>query len=684
MKIYRHKFQVMAAIIFTIIFSLSFSSLALGRTLIEHIEIVNVDYKQFPEISLNVNLLDGENRPITQLQPNSLVLAEDNINMPFTFQSTTRGLRVVLVIDEGNGLNNTGNSAATQIEEMKYVAKTFLTNMQNTDSIEVIIVRGEDAETTLVFTGNRDEIIEHINNWSLSKANAYSYGLIGASQAIDDLKKTYTSTEPRLVLFLSPGVQVNKQGYLYSDITEKAKSSAIPFYSVVFRDDSDVIKSISKATGGAYARYTSIGDLDSFFTTINSLRQQYIITYKTASRSVSERNVSLTTDPNSALASKDSISFNIDPQPQPPLISSVIVNNGDPIRRIENQKTTDMLNVLPTETQVIASIVWPDYPARKITENKLIVNGIEFTNGVIDEAGNLSYVWDLRSFTLPGTSTIQLQIAIKDELGFETIETKSVAIEVVVSEPGNPVCDTLGKIPKIGDSVSKTCYQMGIGPSQVLNTVLAIAALVLAILLWVNRKAVGNVGQQAGVAVTRMVERITQRHGSTKAKARLDIIAGGNEGQRTQFDVNGETPIGRDREYAELIFDNPTISRSHCKIHLDKSTGYWSIEDCDSANGTFLNDKKLEPFEQIDLKDGDTIELSPIERGGIKLRFTILSEHIEEKPQPQKPAHNDLEKTNEEDDVRLTFPVNRGRQTQRANERSPKKDNEVDPSNPEF
>jgi len=362
------------------------------------------------------------------------------------------------------------------------------------------------------------------------------------------------------------------------------------------------------------------------------------------------------------------------------------VNNGDPIRRIPTQNITDMENIPPTETKVVASIVWADgYPPRKLVDNKLVINGEEFHTDIVDAMGNLVYNWDLRGFTTPGTTTVQLQIAVKDELGFETIETKSIVVEVVSSASGNPICDSLGKIPNVGGSLARTCYKLGIGPSQLLNTILAIVSLVLVILLWVNRKTVGKIGHQAANIVTSVVDRITQRHSATRARARLELIAGGKADQRTQFDLHGETPIGRDIEHAELIFDSPTISRSHCIIHLDKATGKWFIEDRDSANGTFLNGNRLEPFVETDLNDNDILELSLVERGGLKFRFVVLDDNPEApSSRSQRDEDATMEDIDEGQDVRVTHQVKRDHQGQRSEPNRPSKNNRLDPSNPEF
>lgn len=95
--------------------------------------------------------------------------------------------------------------------------------------------------------------------------------------------------------------------------------------------------------------------------------------------------------------------------------------------------------------------------------------------------------------------------------------------------------------------------------------------------------------------------------------------------ERYPIHLYGTTRIGRDRQFVDVILDrdntNSPISRLHCTIELEEG-GYW-IRDEDSANGTFVNGKKLNPLEPIPLRNGDEIELGRMERGGHSFYFRI-------------------------------------------------------------
>ena len=93
-----------------------------------------------------------------------------------------------------------------------------------------------------------------------------------------------------------------------------------------------------------------------------------------------------------------------------------------------------------------------------------------------------------------------------------------------------------------------------------------------------------------------------------------------------KIDIYGTTPIGRSKKYADLVFhageENSPVSNLHCTI-LDEEDMFY-IRDEQSTWGTFLNHNKLSPLEKYQLHDGDEIDLAPVERGGVKLKFTKL------------------------------------------------------------
>jgi pSer/pThr/pTyr-binding forkhead associated (FHA) protein len=61
--------------------------------------------------------------------------------------------------------------------------------------------------------------------------------------------------------------------------------------------------------------------------------------------------------------------------------------------------------------------------------------------------------------------------------------------------------------------------------------------------------------------------------------------------------------IGRSEEN-DIEIDHPSISRTHCRLHLDGST--WKVMDAESRNGVRVNG---EPYAAIGLRHGDVLEI---------------------------------------------------------------------------
>ncbi len=68
--------------------------------------------------------------------------------------------------------------------------------------------------------------------------------------------------------------------------------------------------------------------------------------------------------------------------------------------------------------------------------------------------------------------------------------------------------------------------------------------------------------------------------------------------------------FGRD-ETADIMVDNPNISREHFKI--SESEGKYYIKDLKSSNGTLLNDKELSTGKKYPIQSGDVIYILDIE-----------------------------------------------------------------------
>ena len=82
-----------------------------------------------------------------------------------------------------------------------------------------------------------------------------------------------------------------------------------------------------------------------------------------------------------------------------------------------------------------------------------------------------------------------------------------------------------------------------------------------------------------------------------------------------------ELVLGRDPVHSPVAsafsrFDN--VSRRHATLGIDNRGQPW-IRDERSTNGTFVNDRRLQPGEQTSLRDGDSVRLAADARGQVRV-----------------------------------------------------------------
>ena len=81
-------------------------------------------------------------------------------------------------------------------------------------------------------------------------------------------------------------------------------------------------------------------------------------------------------------------------------------------------------------------------------------------------------------------------------------------------------------------------------------------------------------------------------------------------GEEVQISQN-EFTLGRAGGNADIKLTNSkTVGRLHARIRADEESGKLFVCDEDSANGTFVNGKRLDKGEEAELRNGDELKLS--------------------------------------------------------------------------
>jgi hypothetical protein len=333
---------------------------------------------------------------------------------------------------------------------------------------------------------------------------------------------------------------------------------------------------------------------------------------------------------------------------EPPRVLITSPLDGTLIERRALIYVEDPAGVEPTNETIVADVTFPDGHDRGLVTAELLANN-QVINVIRSPGIRFQIPWDLRDVRALGTSEYALQVRIIDELGLETISpaiTTSVSLIIPLPESEAEPEPTEQVAPvapaaspeEIDEAVSAavaealTCQSSAlvcaIEPfSSYFTIIFGLLSVVLGVMLWRNRGQVSVGVQNVARSATSLIERITRRSAPAQARAYLTVLDGDHNSGRT-LDLYGDTPIGRSRQFAEILFqqndENPIVSRLHGTI-IDMED-HFVIQDEGSTHGTYLNNKALDPLNKVRLQDGDKIEVGQLERGGIQLQFHVVQQ----------------------------------------------------------
>ncbi len=586
------------------------------------LQIVKVDTSAFPEIRVQVLLLDPNGATAATPSNQNLTLSENSRSVDFTVGQKELGAEIGFILDAGMGLYSGGASGATHLQEMKDAIQELTQDPLLLTGKDVFYVVAQEprGSTTLVTPDTpATQIPTLLGQYNPQITYQYAYLLGGVNSMLDGFaKENSTGIGRGQAIVVFSGSMLVDQKYPLKTIADKAKAMGVAVHTVLVRSSlgqQETLQSLADQTGGQFYYLdaegpSSLADLKS---RLLGIRNQFILTYRSPNAESGTRVVSIALaygqDEKPAL-----MQYTIDVKPPVAVILSPGNDQSvspEKYTPTENSKATPVTGIVVT-----GSVSWPDGHPRNIKQATLLVNGNP--EATLDAPKNdLTFVWNPSKENSSGPVTLQIQI--EDELGLTGVSDQIVVR--INSGAAFSFCKAGSSLPLCNLSASTLLPYLSI-----------LIALVAVGLVVVFRKQVaGTAGEVAGAATDFIQEvgetlRFKNRPGSAKA-ALMDLD--GNTGTgRSSFDLFGTTSIGRSKQNADLVLqpgrpDSP-ISRLHCTI-LEEDVWFF-IRDDQSANGTYLNGVRMVPMDRYPLKEGDEIQLANPEKGGVRLRFTSQAE----------------------------------------------------------
>ncbi|MBP9589266.1 MAG: FHA domain-containing protein [Bacteroidales bacterium] len=535
--------------------------------------------------------------PLSGLKETDIKVYDNESLVDFNFQEKEVGVRVLIVIDAGLGIDARGATNKSRLEEIKEFINSFLSRTGVNDSVMVVSNENRQLKSIVDFGTSTSNIIEKLKSYN-PNPTMYSDGVAGINKAFY-LLQDVNDEKKEIILFLTPGLETSDDKYL-NNLTDLMKAEDAPIVStILFRGDEkpwDIgLKEVATIGNGNYLYYNNSSKdfLDPFFEHVYIWKNQYVIDYRIPELKNGTHVVSIV---NASNTIKTSASYRLNINFLPPKIQILSPLTG----AIFNQSGVEPI-------LIEAQISFPDGVDREIASVSLIANGSEVYSLKNPENYFVSIPWDSSTFKVAEETAITFTIEAVDSLG-----------KVSTSDPVIVTLKPVG-IGLIATTTSPTFL------SYLIQYGGFLLGLVAVILVFVFRKPLAVAGGTVVEKFGEAWESITKPRKVLTPKAYLEVVSG--QEPKSVYDIYETTPIGRSRRNADLIFqageENSPISRLHCTIINEDDVFY--IRDEDSQWGTFLNGQKLEPLTKYELSDNDEIAIAPPERGGIIFKFNLAS-----------------------------------------------------------
>lgn len=642
--------------------SVSFAQVSFGR-----LKITQIYTENFPEIKVQAIVRDekGEIPSLTDMTNLELFENQQKVT-PLNIEMVEGPIEVMFVLDLGPNLDRTGavtfrkegetTRQATRLEEIIDVTGAFLDAMRSGDSVGIITVGPfQRPQVNLLQSLTMDQDILKSKLASLATIPITSQQASQAVQALDEAltalqnSQLHQQNAIQAVVLVSDGNIHNFASPNYSAVLERARQLAIPIHTILVHEydvswSSGKLREIARETNGRFVFYQSNQDRQAIPQWADEQRSQVLFTYRSEIGQSGSRTVELRTK-REGIGRKSSVEkYDITILPPEVRIQDPL-DNATIHRTYSEGETVELAS--PKSTTVIANIRWPDGHQRIIQQAKLIITG-DSNQEVVSfypAGNNVRFTVDLTPFTKEEPAEILMWVEVTEELkdpvtGNPLVSVsprQKLSIDVI---PQTKTAENLQNIfPSNCEKLVGFPYVLCLGQryAWLISLSLSFIALLLVVIF---RTRIAGAAVQFGDSIRETVARIT-RPQKTEVGAYLQVLRGADDLPRDRIPLylNTVTPIGRDKRQAELIFDEhaeqSVVSRLHCEIISEG--GVYTIRDKGSTHGTYVNAKRLPELGNQQLQTGDQIEIGPAERGGILLRFELVTEE-----EPQMAFESDI------------------------------------------
>ncbi|WP_455387520.1 VWA domain-containing protein [Petrachloros mirabilis] len=555
------------------------------------------DSSQFPQNKIYVSVPTFPiGVPITPTLDNFLVQEDGSRVNPAALDTVRRGATIQILLDTRTDLSQKG---ATQrslwLEEREALLELsgsdrWLDKSGSRDLVSVIASRNDPARPNFPPASDYNLLNNFAYSDKIPPSDPLPFDQL-LRQGIDSINSVPSDGRRATMLIFSNGIPSTVDSGRLQDAADSVRNNNISVFVIYFGSSEKTaearnLKDTASRANWRYYWYTSLASIQSVYQQLIGFSKQYAITYRSkvstsgdhlvrvAVRRADQSQVDVFTDSH----------YNI--TLAPPQIAVVLSTPGGLVRKGDTWDTP-ISQTVPASMPISYTVTWPDSHPRTLDKFSYTVDkGPEMT--VASPPSDTGTV-DLNVTDL-GEGNHSLEIIAQDELGLNSAPT-DINVPINLEYPPAPLPIQI--------------YRLA---GAYLPYVALVASAILLVAAFVTYRKSQTVRTFVTTTVKSATEFFVRPRGERKpAKAYL-VGINGEDASRGSLEIRGETTrLGRDDSVANIVLQDPTVSKLHAKI-VEEQDGAFRIYDEGSRSGTFLNDEEVGMGGQW-IRDGDTIAL---------------------------------------------------------------------------
>ncbi len=391
------------AILLVFILLVSIYGTVLAQTMGFQVKIDQILTNKFPEVQLNLSILNAQGFPITALTSEDITLKEDGKEIEgfnlSSYSNDEEPLAIVILIDTSGSMKPVGNQ--DPLGDAVKAASEFI-NQLNADDYVAVISFADEVTVLQELTTDKSNISSDLQSLKADGATVMNDAIVTALNLLTN------RSERRAIVLITDGRPEGAQKYDFNNALNLAAARSIPIYPIGFGDvDKGQLQKLAEMSGGIEQIEPDSQELSNAFSSILALfREKYNLTYTSA----------MDADDTSH---EIEVQLNYQGESQSAFINYVARN---PIRVEILQPTAESVVKDQVEIQVSVDALNPVSQVEVYIDDVLMQTFTE---------APYTYIWNA-SETVAGEHTIR--VVAKDALGFEDEKVLKSVVELQRNE----------------------------------------------------------------------------------------------------------------------------------------------------------------------------------------------------------------------------------------------------------